>query len=171
MSKSVTHVKDLKADPKNRRAHTPRNVGMIVDALHKVGAGRSIVIDEANVVLAGNATIEAAAEAGITKVQVVDADGETLIAVRRSGLSDQQKRELALYDNRAAELATWNLEQLQEDAKAGEDLSSFFSDEELGKLLASLNDPTPIEAFPAVDETLSTEHTCPKCGYEWSGKE
>ncbi len=133
--KPVKHLKDLQADRKNRRSHTPRNVGMIVDALHKVGAGRSIVIDESNVVLAGNATIEAAAEAGITKVQVVDADGETLIAVRRSGLSDQQKRELALYDNRAAELATWNTEQLREDLANGEDLSALFHQEEIDALL------------------------------------
>jgi hypothetical protein len=70
----VRHVKDLTPDPANRRQHNPRNVGMIVDALHKVGAGRSIVIDEKNVVLAGNATIDAAAEARITKVQVVEAE-------------------------------------------------------------------------------------------------
>jgi hypothetical protein len=23
--------------------------------------------------------------------------------------------------------------------------------------------------FPAVDETLQTDHQCPKCGYRWSG--
>ena len=68
-----THIKDLVPDPTNRRKHTPRNVGMIVDALHKVGAGRSIVIDETNTVLAGNATLEAAGEAGITDLRVIEA--------------------------------------------------------------------------------------------------
>ena len=50
---------------------------------------------------------EAAAEAGITKLRVIDASGDELIAVRRSGLTDAQKRALAIYDNRTAELATW----------------------------------------------------------------
>ncbi len=138
-----SHIKDLRPDPKNRRKHTPRNVGMIVDALHKVGAGRSIVIDEKNEVLAGNATLEAAAEAGITKVRVVDADGSTIVAVRRKGLSEKQKRDLALYDNRAAELAEWDVEQLKADLEAGEDLSAFFRDEEAAKLLTSTASEPP----------------------------
>jgi hypothetical protein len=139
--KGPTHIKDLRPDPKNRRKHTPRNVGMIVDAIHKVGTGRSIVIDENDEVLAGNATIEAAAEAGITRVRVVETDGETLIAVRRRGLTVKQKRDLALYDNRAAELAEWDVEQLKEDIAAGEDLAAFFQQEELADLLAE-----PVEA-------------------------
>ncbi len=135
--KTPKHIRDLVGDPKNRRKHNPRNVGMVVDALHKVGAARSIVIDEDNVILAGNGVIDAAGEAGITKVQVVDVDGSTIVAVRRKGLTDQQKRELAIYDNRTAELADWNLEQIRADMAAGEDLSAFFHEDELAALLAS----------------------------------
>jgi DNA modification methylase len=129
-----THIRDLIADPHNRRKHNPRNIGMVVDALQQVGASRSIVIDEDNVVLAGNGVTEAAAEAGITKLQVVDVDGETLVAVRRRGLTPEQKRSLAIYDNRAAELAEWNLEQLQADLGDGLDLAPWFSEEELALL-------------------------------------
>jgi ParB-like chromosome segregation protein Spo0J len=109
-------------------------VGLIVDALQEVGAARSIVIDEDGTILAGNATCEAAAEAGLTKVQVVDADGETIVAVRRTGLTPAQKAKLALYDNRAAELAEgWNADVLAELATEL-DLSQMFSVEELAKL-------------------------------------
>ena len=134
MAKKPTHIKHLVPDPKNRRKHTPRNVGLIVDALHKVGAARSIVIDEQNEVLAGNATLEAAAEAGLTKVKVVEADGSEVVAVRRTGLSDDQKRDLALYDNRAAELAEWDVDQLMQDVKDGADLSELFHPEELSSM-------------------------------------
>ena len=140
MAKKPTHIKHLVADPKNRRKHTPRNVGLIVDALHKVGAARSIVIDEQNEVLAGNATLEAAAEAGLTKVKVVEADGSEVVAVRRTGLSDDQKRDLALYDNRAAELAEWDVEQLMQDVEAGVDLSAFFQEDELAVAIGKLPD-------------------------------
>ena len=130
------HIKDLVPDPANRRQHNPRNIGMVVDALHQVGAARSIVIDEDNVILAGNGVTEAAAEAGITKLRVVDAAGDELIAVRRSGLTEEQKRALAIYDNRTAELAEWDFEQLTADKAAGLSLQPFWTAEEEKALLA-----------------------------------
>jgi hypothetical protein len=51
--------------------------------LQEVGATRAIVIDEDNVLLAGNGVTEAAGEVGITKGRVVDAGGGELIVVRR----------------------------------------------------------------------------------------
>lgn len=161
----TTHLKDLKPDPKNARKHTPRNVGTIVDALHEVGAGRSIVIDENNVVLAGNATIEAAAEAGIEKVQVVDADGETIIAVRRSNLTPKQKTRLALFDNRAAELAEWDSDILK--TLEPEEIGDLFTDAELAELLKIVPDfqPVGIEEQGRLDE--KTKVTCPSCGHEF----
>jgi DNA modification methylase len=136
------HIADLTPDPKNARKHTPRNIGMIERALGEVGAARSIVIDEDGRILAGNGTVEAAAAAGITRVQVVEADGETIIAVRRRGLTEEQKRRLALYDNRAAELADgWDADVLLEMVNDGLDPSAFFYDRELGDILgAAMND-------------------------------
>jgi len=131
----VRTVADLVPDPKNRRKHTSRNLGMITDALKDIGAARSIVIDERNEVLAGNGVVEAATAAGMSKVHVVDVDGDTIVAVRRRGLSDDQKRRLAMYDNRAGELAEWNVDQLKADQLAGEDLKPFFFDKEVDALL------------------------------------
>jgi hypothetical protein len=70
-SKESLRIADLVVDPNNRRTHNPRNVEMIVAALKDVGAARSIVIDEDDVVLAGNGVTAAAAAAGITKVRVI----------------------------------------------------------------------------------------------------
>jgi hypothetical protein len=150
----MDHIGSLKPDPRNARRHTSRNVGMIADAMHEVGAARSIVIDEDNVILAGNATIEAAAAAGIERLRIVDADGEEIIAVRRSGLTPEQKRRLALFDNRAAELAEWDgavIASLTEDT----DLSGLFADDELAAILArlepaaGLTDPDDVPDPPA----------------------
>lgn len=146
---------DLTPDPANRRSHNPRNLGMLADALRVVGASRSIVIDEAGVILAGNGVVEAASAAGLTKLQIVDADGDTVIAVRRRGLTAAQKRQLAIYDNRTAELAEWNVEQLAADLQNGEDLTAFFLPDELATLLntgpkAGKTDP---DAVPEVRAT------------------
>jgi len=132
---AITTIANLVPDKANRRRHTPRNIGMIVNALHEVGAARSIVIDEMGNVLAGNATVEAAAEAGIERVQVVDADGETIIAVRRTGLSEEDKRRLALYDNRSSELAEWDTAQIAADLEAGLSFDGLFTAEELTDLM------------------------------------
>ena len=156
----TAHLRDLTPDPVNRRQHNPRNVGMIVDAINAVGAARSIVIDENNVVLAGNATIDAAAEAGIDRVRIVDATGTEIVAVRRSGLTAEQKRMLAIADNRAGELATWNLDQLRADADTGLDLAMFFESAELADLLGA---DAPVPRFEPVDAGHRLDELQPHC--------
>ena len=111
--KKPDHIKDLHPDKRNARKHNPRNIGMIEKSLQELGAGRSILIDQDNNIIAGNGTIEAAGNAGITKLQIVDADGDTIIAVRRK-LTKRQATRMALMDNRTAETADWNTDILQE---------------------------------------------------------
>ena len=169
--KQFRHIGDLSHDPRNARKHTPRNVGDIVSALQEVGAARSIVIDEDGIILAGNATIDAAAEAGITKLQVVDVDGETVVAVRRTGLTPAQKTRLALFDNRAAEHAQWDTDVLLAlSQQPDEPTRGLWTDLELSALLAGV-----VEAdFGPVGEDeqgrLSEKApvTCPKCGHDFS---
>jgi DNA modification methylase len=110
----IKTLDDLTPDARNARKHNPRNIGMIAESLGKVGAARSIVIDEAGNILAGNGTVEALAEVGIHKVKVIESDGNEIIAVQRKGLSPEQKIELAIADNRTAELAEWDIPTLKE---------------------------------------------------------
>jgi hypothetical protein len=151
---------DLTPDPDNRRAHTPRNIGMIVDSLHAVGAARSVVVDEDGMVLCGNGVIEAAAEAGIEQVRIIEASGNEIIAVRRRNLTPEQKRHLAISDNRAAELATWNLDQLRADADAGLDLASFFAPVELASLVHS---DAPVPRFEPEQPAHRLDELAPHC--------
>jgi hypothetical protein len=139
---------DLKPDPVNRRQRTQRGARMLIESLERVGPARSIVIDEDNEILAGNGVLEAAAEAGITKVHIVDADGKTLVAVRRRGLSAEDKRAVALYDNRTAELAEWVPEQLASDKADGLPLAAWFNDQEQRKVLGE----TGVGKKPTVKE-------------------
>ena len=128
---------------------------MVVDALHAVGAARSIVIDEDGVILAGNGVVEAAGEAGITRLRVVEADGQEIIAVRRAGLSEAQKRHLAMTDNRAAELAEWDATQLRADLDAGLDLKPWFSEAELKDVFGA----TPVAGKTDPDEVPAARST------------
>jgi len=151
-NKQIETLADLTPDPRNARKHNPRNVGMLEKSLNEVGAARSIVIDENGVVLAGNATIEAAGRAGIERVQVVDADGETIVAVRRTGLTQTQKTRLALYDNRTAELADWDADVIA-DLMANERamLDGLFENNELLELIENIDQTGSADAEPQID--------------------
>ncbi|MDQ3779193.1 MAG: hypothetical protein M3354_01410, partial [Chloroflexota bacterium] len=135
-----TELADLLPDPRNAREHSERNLDLIAQSLTEVGAARSIVVDEFGTILAGNATVQAAHHAGITQVRLVEADGTELIAVRRTGLSLEQKRRLALLDNRTAELATWDTEVLA-SLVDDTDLSALWEADELHDLLGDPDEP------------------------------
>lgn len=140
--KGWQHIGQLIRDDRNARKHNEKNIGMIGDALQEVGAARSIVIDEKGVVLAGNGVLEAAGAVGITKLQVVDADGETIVAVRRSGLTAKQKKRLALFDNRTTETSVWDDPVLAEMLKEDETiLKGIFG----ASTIARLSEDNPLE--------------------------
>jgi len=165
--KTIETIADLQFDIENSRRRTERSSSMLMDSLQEVGAARSIVIDEKGVILAGNGTIEAAGQVGIQKVQVIDVDGETIVAVRRKGLTKEQKKRLAYFDNRTGELADWNLEQIKADLEAGIDLKGFWREDELGEMLAELQGNL-LEGESQTSEAEAGETcTCPKCGFQW----
>jgi len=155
MAKEISHISELQFDPKNARRRTPRSAGMLQESLQKTGAARSIVIDEQNRILAGNGTVEAAGQVGIEKVKVVDVDGETIVAVRRSGLTEEQKLQLAIYDNRTAELAEWDAGVLAELGEAI-DLSEWWFPEEIEGLLQGLEQD---EESPVISDEEDEENT------------
>jgi hypothetical protein len=137
-------------DPKNARRRTQRSTGMIERSLREFGAARSLVIDEAGVILAGNGTAEAAAAIGIDKVLVVPADGRTLIAVQRTDLSPAQKAEYGVADNRASDTSEFDGPALAAllDEHAELDLSPWFTPEEFKDLVEGIDEtpPAPPEA-------------------------
>lgn len=94
----------LTLDPKNARNHPDRNIKMIADSLERFGQQKPIVIDSENVILAGNGTVVAARTLGWKEIAVV------IIDVKDEAL----RRAFAVMDNRTAELADWNLANLQE---------------------------------------------------------
>ena len=126
----MTSIKDLKSDHKNARRRTDRSASLIAESLKRYGAARSIVIDEDGRILAGNGTVEGAKKAGINNVRIIEAEGDELIAVRRTGLSEDEKVGLALADNRSSDLSEWDNEMLRQLSEE-HDLTPWFEDDEL----------------------------------------
>jgi len=131
----VQSINELRSDHKNARRRTDRSSQLIKESLERYGAARSIVIDEENRILAGNGTIEGAKAAGIRNVRIIETDGQEVIAVRRTGLSEEQKVGLALADNRTADLSEWDQEMLHRLSEE-HDIAPWFEQDDLDELLS-----------------------------------
>ena len=130
------------------------------------------MVDTSGVVIAGNGTLAAARKLEWETILVVETD-----------LAGERREAFAVADNRTAELATWNHSMLCEKIESWEEdlaIAAGWTQEEIESLTANVGagiagvDPVsepepPPGGFPKIDETISTEHQCPKCGYEWSG--
>lgn len=140
---AVISIDDLRPDPQNARRHPARNLEAIERSFRHNGAGRSVLVDDALTSVAGTGTILAAKRAGVTKVRLVDARPDELVAVRRRGLTAAQRADLAIADNRAGELAEWDPDVLaQLGGLEGVELAAQFTPDELAALL----DPPAAEA-------------------------
>ena len=139
-----TDVSKLIPDPNNARKRTPLSASVIRKSLEQFGAARSIVIDENDVIRAGNGTYEEAGQLGIEKVLVVEADGNTIVAVKRKGLTEEQWKQYAIADNTASDFSTWDFDVLN-DLASEVDLSDFFPDDKLNELLKTLGDGNALE--------------------------
>lgn len=106
----------FKSDPNNARIHNEANVEIIKRSIGQSGFGRSILVAKDGTILAGNATYDAATQVGLDDAIVVDSDGSKVVVVRRTDLdpTDPKAVELALADNRANELSTWNVEKIEQ---------------------------------------------------------
>jgi hypothetical protein len=102
-SKQTTNIKstELIADDKNFNKGSENGAEMIRKSFQKFGAGRSILLDKNNRIIAGNKSVEFS---GIDDVLIVESDGTQLIAVKRTDidLDSPQGREMALADNASA---------------------------------------------------------------------
>ena len=111
-------ITDLKFDDKNFNKGTQYGKSLMEKSLSKFGAGRSILIDKNNKIIAGNKTTENFGELGLENVQIVDTDGTTLIAVRRNDidLDTPEGREFALADNQTAKVnIDWDFDELESE--------------------------------------------------------
>jgi DNA modification methylase len=104
MAKQSTKISDLIADDKNFNKGSEFGNSLIEKSFRKFGAGRSILIDKNNRIIAGNKSVENAMAIGMEDVQIVESDGTKIIAVKRTDidLDSPQGREMALADNASA---------------------------------------------------------------------
>lgn len=97
----------LTPDPQNARKHGSRNLEAITSSLREFGQRRPLVVatgaNGESIVIAGNGTLEAAKSLGWTEISITRVPREW---------DYERARAYALADNRTAELAEWDSDQL-----------------------------------------------------------
>ena len=117
MKISEVKITDIIQDDKNLNKGTADGKAMITKSLQKFGAGRSILLDKNNRIIAGNKTHENAEEIGMEDVIVVESDGSKLVAVKRTDidLDSKEGREMALADNATVKVdLSWDDDAMRE---------------------------------------------------------
>lgn len=116
----VVDIRDIIPDDHNFNKGTEKGREMIEKSFRELGAGRSILLDKNNRIIAGNKSQQAAIATGITKVRIVDTEGDEIVAVRRRDVDLDSKvgRELAFADNATQQVSlAWDEAELQQAAQ------------------------------------------------------
>jgi ParB-like nuclease domain len=148
---------------RNARKISDAAVDKVAASIKEFGWRQSIVVDADGVIVAGHTRLLAARKLGLAQVPIHVATDLTPAQVKAYRLMDNRSHEEAQWDEELLGLELEELEGLDLDLKL-----TGFGDDELAKFLNGLQTNAP-SGFGEYDETIETEHQCPKCGYRWSG--
>jgi hypothetical protein len=131
---------DLQPDEQNANRGTDRGAWALQESLIRFGVGRGVLADREGRLIAGNKTAAALRKLNPDiPVIVVPTTGDSLVVTQRLDLDleeDSTARELAIADNRVAELdLAWDAQQIAAGLEEGLDLGIFFHQHEIDSLL------------------------------------
>lgn len=132
-------IADLRHPEKNIRRHPEKQIKEMKRSLGKFGQFRPVVVDENNIILAGNGLVTAMREMGYTEADVLKYDH----------LSENDKKKLMIADNQVASLGVDDYGAIEEIIRSLEgDVDIPGYDEETLKMIVE-------EAESAVQATMS----------------
>lgn len=146
---------------RNPRIVSEESIGAVAESIKLYGYQQPIVVDESNVIIAGHTRYAAARKLGITKIEVMVAEG----------LSEQQVKQLRLIDNRAGEFTRWDFNKLVTELE-GLDMSTaekFFPEiavEEGWTLTAKVVEDADDDTWLR-EASSDVEFVCPECFHNW----
>jgi hypothetical protein len=167
----VWPIEKLVPYERNARTHSPEQISQLAASIVEFGFTNPILVDSEQGVIAGHGRLEAARDLALDEVPVVVLDH----------LTPKQKKAYIIADNKLALNAGWDMSLLREEVVelqlADFDLSLMGFDE---KEISSLIDPDGLEkpmndvdgsSEYGEDEFSDFEHQCPRCGFEFNGKD
>lgn len=112
INKKISDLKEYENNPRNNEAA----VEAVANSIKEFGFKVPIIVTKDNVIIAGHTRYKASHRLGLQEVPCIVADD----------LSEEQIKAFRLVDNKTSELATWDLEKLEEElAELNLDMSIF----------------------------------------------
>jgi hypothetical protein len=157
-------VADALFNPLNWRVHPKIQQDALEGVLEEVGWVQQVIVNKVTGHLVD----------GHARVLLADKHGEPDVPCLFVELTEDEERLVLATLDPISALATTSAETL---AELLEDVHS--GSKAVQELIASIAEraglydapaQTPPEDFDGYDDDLPTEHKCPRCGYEWSGK-
>ena len=112
VNKKISELREYENNPRNNEAA----VEAVANSIKEFGFKVPIIISKDNVIIAGHTRYKASHRLGLQEVPCIVADD----------LSEEQIKAFRLVDNKTSELATWDLEKLEEElAELNLDMSIF----------------------------------------------
>ena len=149
-------IDSIKPYAGNAKLHPQEQIDQIKRSIELMGFDDPIAIWKNGEVIEGHGRLIAAQQLGLEKVPII----------RLDDLTDEQRRAYTLIHNKVTmnsgfDEAVMELELAEIDTI---DMESF------GFLIEpeSFDQEQAPQGFKSFDETMKTEHKCPRCGYEWN---
>ena len=159
-------IAELKEDPNNVNKHGKLNMDAITGSLTAFGQQKPIVINEHNIIIAGNGTYRGAKALKWKEIKCV-----------RSNLSSVEQTAYAIADNQSGKLAEWDdvaLDATLESLQVMDFDVGFMGFEDFGapEIEDDEKKTKTIEGSKELDEDdfNKFDNECPKCGFEWDNK-
>jgi DNA modification methylase len=149
----IIQIADIVPYSRNAREHSPAQVAQLSESIREFGFTNPLLLDEADVLIAGHGRLAAARSLGMSE----------LPALVIAGLTEAQKQALRIADNKLALNATWDDDLLRTELIGLRDvgfdlaLTGFGEDELLGlfaELTEGLTDPDDVPEAPAEPITV-----------------
>lgn len=143
MEIETVEISTLVPDPENVRIHSVKNMMAITASLQEFGQQIPLVVGAGNIVLKGNGSLACMKQMGWKQCYI-----------HRTNLAGASAIHFAVADNRSAELAEWNLEQLSINIQKDEDYATHllkhgWTNAEIEPLrLAEWNPDEPLPVMP-----------------------
>ena len=97
----IMNVADIKPDPENPKDHSPEQIEKLCRSMETAWTN-PIIVDENNMVIAGHGRLLAAQKLKLDRVP----------CIVLSGLTEAEKIQLQIFDNKSGEMSIWNIDKL-----------------------------------------------------------
>ena len=99
------NIDDIKQREHSMNRGCDMGVCLLKKSVQTLGLTGAVVVDRRNMVLCGGKVLEVAKEIGVSKINVIETNGDTLVVIRRTDVDADSKKglEIQLVDNLCSE--------------------------------------------------------------------